>query len=180
MKKLVLLMALVAVVLFTAGCTDNLSGNSTSSDTGKEKSTIVMITQLEQINTSLQNGPVFLKMGSIWCPACRSMKPILERLAVEYGGNATIASVDVDKNPGLAEYFGVEAIPDSCVIVGIENGTYIYMQEDGNVSMDRSQARFVGLNDTGGTNNTDNNTDEKMFERVLNLALLQQEKDKSK
>ena len=176
MKKLVLLMVLVAAVLFTAGCTDNLSGNSTSSDIGKEKSTIVKITQLEQINTSLQKGPVFLKMGSKWCPACRSMKPILERLAAEYGGNATIASVDVDKNPELAEYFGVEAIPDSCVIVGIENGTYIYMQEDGNVSMDRSQARFVGLNDTGDTNNTD----EKMFEKVLNLALLQQEKDKSK
>jgi len=104
------------------------------------------------------------------------MKPILEKLAAEYGGNATIASVDVDENPELAEYFEVETIPDSCVIVGIENGTYIYMQEDGNVSMDRSQARFVGLNDTGGTNNTD----KKIFERVLNLALLQQEKDKSK
>jgi thioredoxin 1 len=176
MKKLVLLMVLVAAVLFTAGCTDNLPGNSTSSDFGKGKSTVVKITQLEQINTSLQKGPVFMKIGAKWCPACRSMKPILEKLAAEYGGNATIASVDVDENPELAEYFGVETIPDSCVIVGIENGTYIYMQEDGNVSMDRSQARFVGLNDTGGTNNTD----KKIFERVLNLALLQQEKDKSK
>ncbi len=176
MKKLVLLMILVAAVLFTAGCTDNPPGNSTSSYIGKEKSTVVKITQLEQINTSLQKGPVFLKMGSRWCPVCRSMKPILERLSAEYGGNATIASVDVDQNPELAEYFGVEVIPDSCVIVSIENGTYIYMQEDGNLSKDRSRAKIVGLNNTGDTNDTD----EKMFEKILNLALLQQGKDKSK
>jgi len=104
------------------------------------------------------------------------MKPILERLAAEYGGNATIASVDVDQNPELAEYFGVEVIPDCCVIVSIENGTYIYMQEDGNLSKDRSRAKIVGLNNTGDTNDTD----EKMFEKIMNLALLQQGKDKSK
>jgi thiol-disulfide isomerase/thioredoxin len=170
MKKLVLLMILAATVLFTAGCTENTPGNTTSSDIGKGESTVVKITQLEQINKSLQNGPVFLKMGSKWCPACRSMKPTLDRLAAEYGGNATIASVDVDQNPELAEYFGVEAIPDSCVIVGIESGKYIYMQGNGNVSINRSQAKVVGLNDG----------DEKMFEEVLNLALLQQGKDKSK
>ena len=170
MKKLVLLMILIAAVLFTAGCTNNFPGNSTSSDIGKGKSTVVQITQLEQINTSLQNGPIFLKIGSKWCPACRSMKPILEKLTAEYKGNATIAFVDVDQNPELAEYFGVEGIPDSCVIMGVENGKYIYMQENGNVSTDRSQARFVGLN----------NSDDKVFENTLNLALLQQGNNKSK
>lgn len=176
MKKLVILLILLAAVLFTAGCTEKTRENYTNSEVSLEKNAIVKITQLEQINTSLQKGPVFLKMGSKWCPACRSMKPILERLAAEYGGNATIASVDVDQNPELAEYFGVEVIPDCCVIVSIENGTYIYMQEDGNLSKDRSRAKIVGLNNTGDTNDTD----EKMFEKIMNLALLQQGKDKSK
>jgi thioredoxin 1 len=175
MKKLVLLMILFAAVLFTAGCTENISGNNTSSDIAKGKSTVVKITQLEQINTSLMNGPVFLKMGSRWCPACRSMKPILENLTAEYGGNATIASIDVDQNPELAKYFRVEIIPDSCVIVGVGNGTYIYMQENGNVSTDRSKARMVGINNTG-----DNNySDEKVFEKVMDHALLWQRRDKS-
>jgi len=98
------------------------------------------------------------------------MKPILEKLTAEYRGNATIAFVDVNQNPELAEYFGVEGIPDSCVIMGVENGKYIYMQENGNVSTDRSQARFVGLNDS----------DDKVFENTLNLALLQQGNNKSK
>ena len=56
------------------------------------------------------------------------------------------------------------------MIVGIDDGKYVYMQENGNVSMDRSEARFVGLNESN----------EKVFEKVLDLALIQQRKDKSK
>ncbi len=130
-----------------------------------EKS-VIAITQLEQVNTSLQKAPVFVKIGSRWCPECRSLKPVLDKLAVEYQGKATIAAIDADKNPELAEYFKVNFIPDSFVIVGIENGTYVYMQDNGNVSTDRFQARFVGRNDT----------DEEMFKTVLDLALVQQEK----
>jgi len=170
MKKLVILLILLAAVLFTAGCTEKTQENSTNSEIGLEKNAVVRVTQLEQINTSLQNGPVFVKIGAKWCPACRSMKPILEKLAAEYGGKVTIASVDVDQSPELAEYFEVGYIPDSFVIVGIENGKYVYMQENGNVSTDRSQARIVGLDDNYDI----------LFEKVLDLALLQEGKDKSK
>lgn len=159
MKKLVVLM-LLASMLFTAGCAEKTP----------EKNPVVVITNLEQINTSLQNGPVFVKMGSIWCSGCRSLKPTIEKLAAEYEGNATIASIDVNKNRELTEYFGVTYIPDSFVIVGIDDGKYVYMQENGNISMDRSEARFVGLNESN----------EKVFKKVLDLALIQQSKDKSK
>jgi thiol-disulfide isomerase/thioredoxin len=165
MKKSVLLLILLVLALFTAGCDEKTSKNSISSEVSLEKS-VVAITRLEQVNTSLQNTPVFVKIGSRWCPECRSLKPVLDKLAVEYQGKATIAAIDADKSPELAEYFKVEFIPDSFVIVGIENGTYVYMQDDGNISTDRSQARFVGRNDT----------DEEMFKKVLDLALIQQEK----
>jgi thioredoxin 1 len=165
MKKLVILLILLVSVLFTAGCGEKTPKNSTSSEGGMENN-IVVITQLDQINTSLQKTPVFVKIGTIWCPDCRSLKPVIERLAAEYQGKATFATINADKYPELAEYFGVERIPNSFVIVGIENGTYVYMREDGNVSTDISQARFVGRNDT----------DEIMFGNVLDLALIQQEK----
>jgi thioredoxin 1 len=137
------------------------------------KSAVVEVTQLEQINTSLQKSPVFLRIGAKWCPHCQSMNPILEKMAAEYTGNATIASIDVDQSPELTEYFGVKMFPDSSVIVGIENGTYVYMQENGTVSTDRSQARFIGLNETAGPN-------EETFEKVLDLAVLLKGEDKSK
>ena len=63
MKKLVVLI-LLASMLFTAGCAEKT----------QEKNPVVVITNLEQINTSLQNGPVFVKMGSIWCSGCRSLQ----------------------------------------------------------------------------------------------------------
>ena len=126
MKKLVIFL-LLASMLFTAGCAEK----------SKEKNSVVMVTQLDQINTSLQKGPVFVKIGAIWCPECRAMQSIINKLAAEYKGNATIASVDIGKSQELAEYFGVKYIPDSFVIVDNDNGKYVYMQENGNVSMNR-------------------------------------------
>lgn len=145
MKKLIILLILLATVLFTAGCTEN-PDNSTSTQEIQEESVVVNLTDLEQINTSVQEGPVFLKIGSEGCDACRQMEPILSDLAVEYRGQATVMSADIVQSPQLAAYFGIRYIPDSVMIVGIENKEYVYMQEDGNVTTDRFQARVLGLN----------------------------------
>jgi thioredoxin 1 len=169
MKKLILLLIFLATIVFTPGCIES----SVTSQENPEKNAVLVVAQLEQINTSLEKNPVFLRMGSRWCPHCRAMKPILEKMAAEYTGNATIAAIDVDKSQDLAKYFGAQMIPDSCVILGIQNGKYVYMQEDGNISLNRSQARFIGFNETAGPN-------EEMFKKVLDLALIQKVTDKYK
>jgi len=171
MIKLFVLLILLVALLSAVGCSEKILGNSTNSKVGLEKNDALIITQLDHINTSLQKGQIFVEMGAKWCHACRSTKQIIGKLVVEYLGKATIASIDVDQSPELAKYFEVKYLPDSFVIVGIENEKYVYMQKDGKVSTDISQARMVGLN---GTN------DEKMFEKIIDLALLQKEKDKFK
>ena len=123
--------------------------------------TVVEATQLAQINTALQKGPVFLKLGAEWCTYCQKMKPIMQEMATEYKGKATIMSADVDKSPKLADYFGVASMPDSCVIVSVKNGQYVYMKQNGKVTTDRSQARIIGYNNKA------------VFEKVINLALKQ-------
>jgi thioredoxin 1 len=159
MKRLVFLLILLAAVLFMAGCTEILSEKHTSSQNISGKNTGVEAIQLEQINTSLQKGPVFLKIGAEWCEPCKEMKPTLNELATEYKGKATIVSVDVDQSPKIADYFGVSSVPDSYVIIGIKNGEYVYIQEDGNVTKDKFKARIQGLMDKG------------VYEKVLNFAL---------
>ena len=67
MKKLIILLILLASVLFTAGCTEGPQKNSTDSQGIQEKNAVVEVTQLEQINTSLQKGPVLVKIGAEWC-----------------------------------------------------------------------------------------------------------------
>jgi thioredoxin 1 len=133
--------------------------NPTSPQENQGTSAVVEVTQLEQINTALQKGPVLLKIGAEWCEYCQQLKPVLNELATEYGGKATVMSIDVDQSPTLTDYFGVSSLPDSCVIVGTENGAYVYMQQNGKVTTDRSQARIVGFND------------KQVYEKVLDLAL---------
>lgn len=129
--------------------------------TGTSTGTVVEVTQLDQINTALGKGPVFLKIGAEWCQYCQKMKPIMQEMAKEYQGKATIMSADVGKSPKLADYFGVESIPDSCVIVSVKNGQYVYMQQNGKTTTDRNQARIIGYNNKG------------VFEKIINLALKQ-------
>jgi thiol-disulfide isomerase/thioredoxin len=129
---------------------------------------VVQITQLEQINTFLHKGPVFVEMKAQSCKPCQQTKPILEKLAAEYKGKATIASIDIYQSPELAKYFGGYNLPDAFVIVGTKNGKYVYINDNGNSTLDRSQARIIGLN----AGNKDR------FERIIDQALIQQGKNK--
>ena len=45
-----------------------------------------------------------------WCAPCRQLKPLLEKLAVEYG--YVLAKVDTEAQPELAAEAGVRGIPD--------------------------------------------------------------------
>ncbi len=159
MKKLIILLILLVTVLFTTGCTEN-PDNSTSI---QEKSVVVEITDLAQINTSVQEGPVFLKIGAEWCGPCQQLKPVLSDLAAKYGGKVTIMSADIDQSPQLAAYFGIGYIPDSFMVVGIEDGEYVYMQEDGNITKDRFQARVLGVRES------------QVYEELMNRAILYDE-----
>ena len=128
-----------------------------------DQNSVVQVTQLEQINTLLHKGPVFVEMNAQSCKPCQQMKPILEKLAAEYKGKATIASIDIYKSPELAKYFGGYNLPDAFVIVGTRNGKYVYINDDGNRTLDRSQARIIGL-DVENKNR---------FEKIIDQALIQ-------
>lgn len=167
MKTSVLFLILLAAVILIASYNGKIQSPEGSNYNNTDNNSVVDVTRLEQINASLQKGPVLLKIGAEWCGPCKAMKPILKDLSKEYAGKATIISLDVDKSPDLANYFVVSAVPDVTVIMGIENNEYIYMREDGEVTKDRFQARIVGFRD------------KQEFEKILNLAL-RTENDKSK
>lgn len=149
----------ILLVLFEKKYPENSTGN-------REKGAVIETTELGQINKFLEEGPVFLKLGAEWCGACQSMKPILGELVSKYEDRATIMSININKNPQLATYFDVGYIPDSSMIVGIENGTYVYMQLDGNITTDRVRAKIVGLED------------KEVYEKLLENALIYEEKSK--
>jgi thioredoxin 1 len=65
----------------------------------------------DNFNQTVAQGVSLLDFWAPWCGPCKMQLPIVEELAEELQGKATIAKVNVDEEPELASQFGVMSIP---------------------------------------------------------------------
>lgn len=61
-------------------------------------------------------GAVILDFYQPSCPPCRALEPRLERTARRYAGQVPVYRVDIDRDPLVAEQFGVMSIPTVLVL----------------------------------------------------------------
>ncbi len=155
LKQSLLILVIFCFLFFSSGCTDvNDSRNESefaevTSDVNNSgnKAELVEVTNLSQIDEALNKGPVVLKLGSKECTPCKEQEQVLSELLPMYQGSASFMLIDVNEYPELGTTFEVINIPDTCIIVSIEDGNYIYMRQDGSKSSERISARFIGVTD---------------------------------
>jgi thioredoxin len=55
--------------------------------------------------------PVLVDFYTSWCPPCKTLSPILEKLSDEFKEEIIFTKINIDSNPVVSQQFGIESIP---------------------------------------------------------------------
>lgn len=73
--------------------------------------------EAEVLQKSLQT-PVLVDFWAPWCEPCKTLGPMLEKLAGEYHGAFELAKVDVDQEQQIAAAFQIRSVPTVFLVKG--------------------------------------------------------------
>lgn len=77
------------------------------------------LTQFQQ-KVASADKPIIVDFWANWCMPCKVTKPILEKLAKEYGDKVEFLPIDADQSRDVLEHFKVIGIPTVLTIRGGE------------------------------------------------------------
>ncbi len=55
--------------------------------------------------------PVLVDFWSSWCPPCKMIEPIIEKLTLEYEGKVKVGKINVDQNRATLNKYNIKGVP---------------------------------------------------------------------
>jgi len=65
----------------------------------------------ETMESTINEGVTMVDFWAPWCGPCRMIAPVIEELAEDFEGKATIAKVNTDEQQELGIKYGIRSIP---------------------------------------------------------------------
>src|SRR5438132_519737 len=65
----------------------------------------------KEFHTQIKEGIVLVDFHANWCGPCRTLSPVLEQVAKEIKGKATIGKIDIDNEQKTAAQFQITSVP---------------------------------------------------------------------
>ena len=66
----------------------------------------------EEVIEASENMPVLVDFWAAWCGPCKMLKPIIEKLSLEYKDKVKIVALNVEENQEKAGEYGIMSIPN--------------------------------------------------------------------
>ncbi len=74
----------------------------------------------QEVIQASHKTPILVDFWATWCEPCKSLMPVLNKLADEYAGQFLLAKVEIDQEQNLATQFAVRSVPTVKMVVNGE------------------------------------------------------------
>jgi thioredoxin len=82
---------------------------------------------IEAFNDAISSTPfVLVDFGAVWCPPCKQMEPVLNKLQTEMKGKFTLVKVDGGNDTEVMKQHNVTALP---VFIVFKNGKEVWRRD---------------------------------------------------